>query len=83
MSGTRFAPVFATLRPLRPNRSLKEKLMTRPTTILKTILRKRKATILAGAANGLFARVIERLVRRVGYGVDSGIGLHVAAPWSK
>src|ERR1700758_2982652 len=35
--------------------------MTRPTTTLKTILNRRQATIFAGAANGLFARVIEDL----------------------
>src|ERR1700685_1762663 len=35
--------------------------MARPTTTLKSILARREATILAGAANGLFARIIEDL----------------------
>ena len=35
--------------------------MARPTTILKTILGRREATILPGADNGLFARLLEDL----------------------
>ena len=35
--------------------------MTRPTSILKTIFKRREATIFPGAANGLFARIIEAM----------------------
>ena len=47
--------------------------MARPTTILKTIFGKRKATILPGAANGLFARIIEDLGYEAVYVTGAGV----------
>jgi 2-methylisocitrate lyase-like PEP mutase family enzyme len=55
--------------------------MTKPTTILKTIFAKRKATILAGAANGLFARVIEDLGYEAVYVTGAGVAnMYLGAP---
>lgn len=48
--------------------------MARPTTILKTILNRREATIFAGAANGLFGRIIEDLGYEAVYVTGAGIG---------
>jgi 2-methylisocitrate lyase-like PEP mutase family enzyme len=47
--------------------------MAKPTTILKPFLAKRQATILAGAANGLFARVIEDLGYEAVYVTGAGV----------
>jgi 2-methylisocitrate lyase-like PEP mutase family enzyme len=47
--------------------------MTRPTATLKTILSRRDATILAGAANGLFARIIEDLGYEAVYVTGAGV----------
>jgi 2-methylisocitrate lyase-like PEP mutase family enzyme len=55
--------------------------MARPTTILKTIFSKRKATILAGAANGLFARIIEDLGYEAVYVTGAGVAnMYLGAP---
>jgi len=55
--------------------------MARPTTILKTILNKRQATILAGAANGLFARIIEDLGYEAVYVTGAGVAnMYLGAP---
>src|SRR5580692_4528441 len=55
--------------------------MARPTTILKTIFSKRKATILAGAANGLFARIIEDLGFEAVYVTGAGVAnMYLGAP---
>jgi 2-methylisocitrate lyase-like PEP mutase family enzyme len=55
--------------------------MTKPTTILKTIFSKRKAAILAGAANGLFARVIEDLGYEAVYVTGAGVAnMYLGAP---
>jgi 2-methylisocitrate lyase-like PEP mutase family enzyme len=55
--------------------------MARPTTILKTILNQRKATILAGAANGLFARIIEDLGYEAVYVTGAGVAnMYLGAP---
>jgi 2-methylisocitrate lyase-like PEP mutase family enzyme len=55
--------------------------MTRPTTILKTIFAKRKATILPGAANGLFARIIEDLGYEAVYVTGAGVAnMYLGAP---
>jgi 2-methylisocitrate lyase-like PEP mutase family enzyme len=55
--------------------------MTKSTTILKTIFSKRKATILAGAANGLFARVIEDLGYEAVYVTGAGVAnMYLGAP---
>jgi 2-methylisocitrate lyase-like PEP mutase family enzyme len=55
--------------------------MTKSTTVLKTILNKRKATILAGAANGLFARVIEDLGYEAVYVTGAGVAnMYLGAP---
>jgi 2-methylisocitrate lyase-like PEP mutase family enzyme len=51
--------------------------MVRPTSILKTIFNRREATILAGAANGLFARIIEDLGYEAVYVTGAG-GEHVS-----
>jgi 2-methylisocitrate lyase-like PEP mutase family enzyme len=47
--------------------------MPRPTTTLKTIFERREATILAGAANGLFARIIEDVGFEAVYVTGAGI----------
>ena len=47
--------------------------MTRQTTRLKTIFNRRAATILPGAANGLFARVIEDLGYEAVYVTGAGV----------
>jgi len=55
--------------------------MTRPTTTLKTILNRREATILAGAANGLFARIIEDLGYEAVYVTGAGVAnMYLGAP---
>ncbi|HEV2676410.1 MAG TPA: oxaloacetate decarboxylase [Aliidongia sp.] len=55
--------------------------MTKPTTALKSILAKRQATILAGAANGLFARVIEDLGYEAVYVTGAGVAnMYLGAP---
>jgi 2-methylisocitrate lyase-like PEP mutase family enzyme len=55
--------------------------MTRPTTILKTIFAKRQATILPGAANGLFARIIEDLGYEAVYVTGAGVAnMYLGAP---
>ena len=55
--------------------------MTRPTTTLKTILNRREATIFAGAANGLFARIIEDLGYEAVYVTGAGVAnMYLGAP---
>jgi len=55
--------------------------MARPTTILKTIFNRRDAAILAGAANGLFARIIEDLGYEAVYVTGAGIAnMYLGAP---
>ena len=55
--------------------------MPKPTTILKSILARRQATILAGAANGLFARVIEDLGYEAVYVSGAGVAnMYLGAP---
>jgi 2-methylisocitrate lyase-like PEP mutase family enzyme len=53
--------------------------MARPTTILKTIFAKRKAAILPGAANGLFARIIEDLGYEAVYVTGAGVATCISA----
>ena len=55
--------------------------MARPTTILKTIFARREATILAGAANGLFARIIEDIGYEAVYVTGAGVAnMYLGAP---
>lgn len=55
--------------------------MARPTTILKTIFARRDATILAGAANGLFARIIEDIGYEAVYVTGAGVAnMYLGAP---
>jgi 2-methylisocitrate lyase-like PEP mutase family enzyme len=55
--------------------------MARPTTILKTILGRREATILPGAANGLFARIIEDIGYQAVYVTGAGVAnMYLGAP---
>ena len=55
--------------------------MTKSTTALKSLLAKREATILAGAANGLFARVIEDLGYEAVYVTGAGVAnMYLGAP---
>ena len=55
--------------------------MARPTTILKTILNRRQAVILAGAANGLFARIIEDIGYEAVYVTGAGVAnMYLGAP---
>jgi 2-methylisocitrate lyase-like PEP mutase family enzyme len=55
--------------------------MARPTTILKTILNRREAIIFAGAANGLFGRIIEDLGYEAVYVTGAGIAnMYLGAP---
>jgi 2-methylisocitrate lyase-like PEP mutase family enzyme len=55
--------------------------MPRPTTTLKTIFERREATILAGAANGLFARIIEDLGFEAVYVTGAGVAnMYLGAP---
>ena len=55
--------------------------MAKPTTTLKTILNRREATIFAGAANGLFARIIEDLGYEAVYVTGAGIAnMYLGAP---
>jgi 2-methylisocitrate lyase-like PEP mutase family enzyme len=55
--------------------------MPRPTTTLKTIFDRRKATILAGAANGLFARIIEDIGFEAVYVTGAGVAnMYLGAP---
>lgn len=55
--------------------------MIRPTTILKSILNRREAVILAGAANGLFARIIEDIGYEAVYVTGAGVAnMYLGAP---
>jgi 2-methylisocitrate lyase-like PEP mutase family enzyme len=55
--------------------------MTRLTTSLKTIFNRREATILPGAANGLFARIIEDLGYEAAYITGAGVAnMYLGAP---
>jgi 2-methylisocitrate lyase-like PEP mutase family enzyme len=55
--------------------------MARPTTILKSILGRREATILAGAANGFFARIIEDIGYEAVYVTGAGVAnMYLGAP---
>ena len=55
--------------------------MARSTTTLKTILNRREATILAGAANGLFARIIEDIGYEAVYVTGAGVAnMYLGAP---
>src|SRR5471032_1086293 len=55
--------------------------MTRPTTTLKTILHRREGTILAGAANGFFARIIEDIGYEAVYVTGAGVAnMYLGAP---
>jgi 2-methylisocitrate lyase-like PEP mutase family enzyme len=55
--------------------------VTRPTTTLKTILSRREATILAGAANGFFARIIEDIGYEAVYVTGAGVAnMYLGAP---
>ena len=55
--------------------------MPRPTTTLKTIFERREATILAGAANGLFARIIEDVGFEAVYVTGAGVAnMYLGAP---
>src|SRR5258708_8241104 len=55
--------------------------MTRPTTALKSLIARREAAILAGAANGLFARVIEDLGYEAVYVTGAGVAnMYLGAP---
>jgi 2-methylisocitrate lyase-like PEP mutase family enzyme len=55
--------------------------MARPTTTLKTILHRREATILAGAANGFFARIIEDIGYQAVYVTGAGVAnMYLGAP---
>ena len=55
--------------------------MTRPTTILKTVFNRREAAILAGAANGLFARIMEDLGYEAVYVTGAGVAnMYLGAP---
>jgi len=55
--------------------------MTGPTTTLKTIFNRRDAAILAGAANGLFARIIEDLGYEAVYVTGAGVAnMYLGAP---
>jgi 2-methylisocitrate lyase-like PEP mutase family enzyme len=55
--------------------------MARPTTILKSMLSRREAVVLAGAANGLFARIIEDLGYEAVYVTGAGVAnMYLGAP---
>jgi 2-methylisocitrate lyase-like PEP mutase family enzyme len=55
--------------------------MPKPTTALKTLLAERNGTILPGAANGLFARVIEDSGYEAVYVTGAGVAnMHLGAP---
>lgn len=55
--------------------------MVRPTTTLKMILARREATILAGAANGFFARIIEDIGYEAVYVTGAGVAnMYLGAP---
>jgi 2-methylisocitrate lyase-like PEP mutase family enzyme len=55
--------------------------MARPTTTLKTILHRREGTILAGAANGFFARIIEDIGYEAIYVTGAGVAnMYLGAP---
>src|SRR6201996_7047893 len=61
--------------------NVEENLMAKPTTTLKTILNRREAAIFAGAANGLFARIIEDLGYEAVYVTGAGIAnMYLGAP---
>jgi len=53
----------------------------RPTTRLKSILARRTATLMPGAANALFARIVEDLGFEACYVTGAGIAnMHLGAP---
>src|ERR1700709_1523587 len=80
-NGMRCGPGSARRRPKRPNKPKESETMTRPTTALKSILARREATILAGAANGLFARIIEDLGYEAVYVTGAGVAnMNLGAP---
>ena len=55
--------------------------MSRPTSALRALLARREAALLAGAPNGLFARVIEDLGYEAVYVTGAGIAnMHLGAP---
>lgn len=55
--------------------------MTRSTTTLKNVFNRREATIFAGAANGLFARIIEDLGYEAVYVTGAGVAnMYLGAP---
>src|SRR3954469_21811465 len=55
--------------------------MPKPTTALKTLLAERNGTILPGAANGLFARIIEDAGYEAVYVTGAGVAnMHLGAP---
>src|ERR1700689_5140470 len=55
--------------------------MARATTTLKAILARREAVILAGAANGLFARIIEDIGYEAVYVTGAGVAnMYLGAP---
>ena len=55
--------------------------MPKPTTMLKSLLARRAAAILPGAANGLFARIIEDLGYEAVYVTGAGIAnMYLGAP---
>src|ERR1700691_5542295 len=55
--------------------------MARATTTLKAILARREAVILAGAANGLFARIIEDIGYEAVYITGAGVAnMYLGAP---
>ncbi len=55
--------------------------MVRPTTTLKMIFARREATILAGAANGFFARIIEDIGYEAVYVTGAGVAnMYLGAP---
>lgn len=55
--------------------------MVRPTTTLKTIFARREAAILAGAANGFFARIIEDIGYEAVYVTGAGVAnMYLGAP---
>ena len=55
--------------------------MARPTTILKSMLSRREAVVLAGAANGLFARIIEDVGYEAVYVTGAGVAnMYLGAP---
>jgi 2-methylisocitrate lyase-like PEP mutase family enzyme len=55
--------------------------MARPTTTLKSMFSRREAVVLAGAANGLFARIIEDIGYEAVYVTGAGVAnMYLGAP---